>query len=79
MKSTNKNETVVLYCSNDPILIQHLVNHLDNAEIPNYIFGDTATSVMGIENMTQQICIRIYSVDVIRARAVIKDFIPSNE
>ncbi len=76
MKSSNHKRTITLYCSNDMVLIQHLSNHLDSAEIPNTIVGQTATTVMGVENLTQQICIRIFNVDVIRAKAIIKDYLP---
>lgn len=67
--------TVNLYCSRDLILLQHLSNHLTNAEIKNYIFGDVATSVLGIDNPTQVACIRIFQTDFIRAKALIDNYL----
>lgn len=67
--------TVNLYCSRDLILLQHLANHLTNSEIDNYIFGDVATNVLGIDNPTQVACIRVFQTDYVKAKALIDKYL----
>lgn len=70
-----KERTVNLYCSRDLILLQHLSNHLKHEDIENYIFGDVATSVLGIDNPTQKACIRIFQTDFVKAKALIDSYL----
>ena len=69
-----KDSTVELFCSRETFLIQHLANHLENAAIEYQIVGDTATSVLGIDNPTQETCIRVFKSDFVKAKAIIDQY-----
>lgn len=66
---------VEVYCSNNSFEILHLANHLENEGIERKIIGYTAAVVLGIENPTQQVCIRVFQRDVIKAKAIINQLI----
>ncbi len=71
-----KSEKVVkVYCSRDVFTIHNLANQLENAHIDCEIIGDLATTVLGIDNPTQEICILINQRDVIRAKHLIEDIL----
>mgnify|MGYP000270817290 CR=1 FL=1 len=64
-------KTLAIYCDRDTFLIQHLANHLENAGIEYLIVGDTATTVLGIDNFTQQTCIKVFQSDFVKAKHII--------
>lgn len=70
-----KERTVLLYCDNDIIKVQHFANQLENEGIETLVVGDTATTVLGIDNITQKTCIRVFQRDFVRAKALIDKLI----
>lgn len=76
---SKEEKTVRLYCSTNPTMVQHLANHLQNVQIEYQLTGDTATTVLGIQNPTQEVCIRVFQSDVIRAKQIITTYLSKEE
>ncbi len=73
---TMEEHTVSIYCTREPFLIHHLANHLENSGIEFRITGDTATTVFGIENITQESCLWVFQKDVIQAKQILEPYLP---
>lgn len=71
---SNSEKTVNLYCDIDRDEIQHIANHLENAGIDFQITGDTSTTVLGGYNPTQEVCIRVFETDFVKAKRIIEQF-----